>query len=50
MSNMVTLKTLELLGGWKSWSWEISEVLLYDRAFAQCKMQAAKVCGWNNWL
>ena len=29
-SNVVTLQTLELLKGWKSWRWEISEVSLYS--------------------
>jgi len=28
MSNVVTLQMLELLEGWKSWMWEISEVSL----------------------
>ena len=29
MSNMMTLQKLELLEGWKSWKWEITEVPLY---------------------
>ena len=29
MPNMVTRQALELLEGWKSWGWEISEVPLY---------------------
>jgi len=31
MSNVVALQTLELLEGWKSWRWEISEVSLQIR-------------------
>jgi len=31
-STVVVPQTLELLEGWKSWRWEISEVSLYDTA------------------